>query len=135
MKINSFPVLSPVLCALTRLLWVFLRIQPQVILSGGKVCLWENQFSYSRKQPQSCSFKEVKHLEQHLKKQIHVSFVAAQFLIRSCILTEINDFMIQANVWKISFHKQMRKAPGCVFDERFIVTTCRQQQLSTNHLR
>lgn len=30
---------------------------------------------------------------------------------------------------------QMGKAQLCVLDERFIVTTCRQEQLNTDHLR
>lgn len=48
--------------------------------------------------PGAIPFKRLNNLEQHLKKQIYVSFIATQFSIRSCILIEMKYFMMQANV-------------------------------------
>lgn len=73
--------------------------------------------------PQAVPSKKSNNLEHHPKRQVYVSLTAAQLPMTSCILMEINSFMIQVNVWNVSFY--ISNGKGRVFDERFIVTTCR----------
>lgn len=112
-----------------------LRIYPQVILSGEKLCLWESQFGCAGKLPTAISFKKSNNFEQHLKKAnicaIHCSSVSNQKL---CF--DRNElFYNSGKCLEYFFSYRMGKTHGCVFNKRFIVTACRQKQLHTNHLR
>lgn len=76
-----------------------LRVYSQVMLPGKKKYVPRKaSAAVLGSYPRAISFKKSKNLEQHLKKQIYGSFIATSFPIRSCILTEMKYFMIQANV-------------------------------------
>lgn len=105
--VNDIPLTISSLCS-TCSEDIFHSLQPgeKILYASGKA----NSFvlgSY----PRAVSFKKGNKLEQNPEKQIYVSFIAAQFPIRSYSLTEMKYFMVPANVWEYLFlYYQIRKA-------------------------